>query len=185
MEEQLAALVQSRRDREQNSQSSSSHTSAPSSGAGAAQSNPAVTSLPHRNKHAPPPKVKLLPFVPPNTAQSAGTGTGSRADPIVFGEASPLAPLAQALSQPKTHRSCFQLRINNVSSRPPAASLPHPATQRLSPFALPTPNLPKLPSSRQEHSTTSSRTTIPSITRRWLRDHHPPNRDTETHNPST
>ncbi|CDR99770.1 related to ULS1-ubiquitin ligase for SUMO conjugates [Sporisorium scitamineum] len=97
MEEQLAAMEQARREHEQSN--SSHHLAAPSSSTSAAPSNPAISSLPHRNKHAPPPKVKLyhpplVPYIPPSASQPKNStpsrGTGSRTDPIVFGESSPI-----------------------------------------------------------------------------------------------
>ncbi|SOV05835.1 related to ULS1  len=93
MEEQLAAIEQATRQQERE------QSVAPT----CASSNPAISSLPHRNKHAPPPKVKLyqpplVPCIPPNSAsQSSSTnsttpsrGIGSRADPIVLGQPSPM-----------------------------------------------------------------------------------------------
>lgn len=114
LEEQLAAIERARREHEQ-LRSSSSLASAPSASASSssssASSNPAISSLPHRNKHAPPPKVKLyqpplVPHVPSSTYQpssshtNVATGSGSRNDPIVFGESSPIGAAS--------HQSPFQ-----------------------------------------------------------------------------
>ncbi|SPO31773.1 related to ULS1  len=148
IEEQLAAIEQARRQQEQASSSSShNHITAPST-----LSNPAISSLPHRNKHAPPPKVKLyqpplIPYLPPGASHSVGAsapnpaipkGTGSRADPIVFGESS---PIGAARSDPfQTARSTSSTNPNAASSRPP-------------------PILPRPPASSSSSSSSSSTTT--------------------------
>lgn len=152
MEEQLAAIEQARRqqqerEREQSVATSSSSSSL-SSGYSAAPSSsaasyPAISSLPHRNKHAPPPKVKLyqpplVPYIPPNSASasqssnanfaSPSRGTGSRTDPIVFGEASPIGASRANPFQSATTGSA------TASSRPPPATSSYAASQ---PFRSP------------------------------------------------
>ncbi|SJX66547.1 related to ULS1-ubiquitin ligase for SUMO conjugates [Sporisorium reilianum f. sp. reilianum] len=125
MEEQLAAMEQARREQEQQLGTSA-----------ASSSSAAISSLPHRNKHAPPPKVKLYqpplaPYIPPGTTQPIGNssapnrGTGSRTDPIVFGESSPIG--AASRSNP------FQTATNTrpILPRPP----PPPPSSSTSSYA--------------------------------------------------
>ncbi|TKY87052.1 hypothetical protein EX895_003729 [Sporisorium graminicola] len=151
MEEQLAAMEQARREQEQQLDSSSSHRLAgPSSSTNASGTilNPAISSLPHRNKHAPPPKVKLyqpplVPYVPANAAQpvakdsninsnsgAASRGSGSRADPIVFGESSPIGaasrsnPFQSAGSSSSTNTILVRPTPSSSSTSSYAASQP-------------------------------------------------------------
>ncbi|KAJ9476129.1 putative DNA repair protein RAD16 (putative) [Pseudozyma hubeiensis] len=150
MEEQLAAMEQARREQELAASSSSyqpsGRSTSVSSSSSSANSNPAISSLPHRNKHAPPPKVKLYqpplaPFAPSNTTQpslngastSTPRGTGSRTDPIVFGESSPIG----AASRQNPFQSARPANINSAtstSSRPPPLP-PRPPTSSTSSFA--------------------------------------------------
>lgn len=136
IEEQLAAIEQAKRQQQERQQSTTASSSSSSSAA-----NPAVTLLPHRNKHAPPPKVKLfqpplMPYVPPKQSQSqsqsqsvaafggAGSGAGSRTDPIVFGESSPIGatsrsnPFQSAAVKPSTSASSS----SRAPARPPASA---------------------------------------------------------------
>ena len=159
-------MEQAKRQQEQSSSSSSSgHPTEPSSAASSA-SYPVITSLPHRNKHAPPPKVKLFqpPLVPYNPTQQASTqpfaakiGSGSRADPIVFGESSPIGSRSNPFQTARpTHTATAAPSSSSASTSSYAASQP---------FRCPTQNHHKHPSSLLIKLRHHSRTTIPSTNR--------------------
>nr|CDI56793.1 helicase-like transcription factor hltf [Melanopsichium pennsylvanicum 4]SNX88013.1 related to ULS1 \ len=144
IEEQLAAIEQAKHQQESAS-SSTYDISVPSSSASSLTTNPAISSLPHRNKHAPPPKVKLyqpplVPYIPPSaSSRSAVTlpltsrNTGSRADPIIFGEASPIGARKNPF-QTTQSKSSRPVNSTDAPSRNPPI-LPGPSSTSSSSYA--------------------------------------------------
>lgn len=137
MEEQLAAIEQAKQQQE--ASSSSSQQTEPLSSLSGFHSS--ITSLPRRNKHAPPPKVKLyqpplVPYVPFQTPHAGSAhvdtpsrGTGSRTDPIVFAEASSIGAAGATSFQ-----NANPTRQTAASSRPPPI-LPRPPSSSTSSYA--------------------------------------------------
>ncbi len=188
IEEQLAAIEQAKRQQQERQQSTTASSSSSSSAA-----NPAVTSLPHRNKHAPPPRSSSFSRHSCRTCRPSSRSRNLQQHSAALARARALARIPSSLasrhpSAPRRDPIHFSPLLS--SRQPPRhlhlalpLALPHPPQRRAmpqhSPSALPTPNLPTPPSSRLAtllHHHHSATITLSTIRPSPLPPHHAPNR---------